>query len=430
MFFDHVKIHVQSGKGGNGAVSFRREKYVPDGGPDGGDGGRGGDVILKASSRKTSLIDFRFKHHFAAGHGENGKKRKCNGKKGEDLILELPPGTLVYDDETGRLICDLKDRDSEYLLLRGGIGGLGNVHFKNSIRQAPNFARAGGMNEELTLRLELKLLADVGLVGMPNAGKSSLLSVFSNAKPKIGNYAFTTLEPQLGIVESFDSAFVMADLPGLIEGAAEGAGLGHDFLRHTARCRLLLHVVDAAPPPGMPEPHEAYTLINQELADYDDGLGERRQLLLLNKADLLDDEGRRKVEEKFQEVKDPIFWVSAVTHEGIEDVKNKIFSILPSIPDLKQDEECEEDWRLYRFVDEEPFRIEKENGEVFVRGGWIESLVRSINFNDTESFHYFQRQIKDKGISRALSEAGVKEGQWIDIGGAEFQFVPGEDAEE
>ncbi|MCI6603679.1 MAG: GTPase ObgE [Clostridiales bacterium] len=426
MFFDHATITLRSGRGGDGAVSFRREKYVPDGGPDGGDGGDGGSIILRATERKTTLIDFRFKHHFSAENGENGRKRRQNGKKGADLILELPLGTLVYEQQDQRLICDLTEDGQEVRLLEGGRGGRGNVHFKNSVRQAPNFARAGGEGEELEVRLELKLIADVGLVGLPNAGKSSLLARFSNARPKIADYAFTTLEPQLGIVEAFEKSFVMADLPGLIEGAAEGAGLGHDFLRHTARCRLLLHVLDAAPAEGEPSPRAAYELIEKELRHYDEELGQRTRWLVLNKADLLEPEARASLEAEFKDLDRPIFWTSAASGEGLDELRNQIMEKLPEIPELIQKEEVDSDWRLYRFVEEERFRIERVDGEVQVRGKWIEGLVRSINFNDVESFHYFQRQIKEKGLNDALMAAGVKEGEWIDVAGAEFQFVPGD----
>lgn len=430
MFFDHVQIEIRSGKGGDGAVTFRREKYVPEGGPDGGDGGKGGDIVFRASSRKNSLIDFRFKKHYFAPNGENGQRRKQNGKQGENLIIELPPGTLVYDVESERLIVDMKEAGQEFTILRGGLGGRGNTHFKNSVRQAPNFARAGGLGETAVVRLELKLIADVGLLGLPNAGKSSLLSVMSAATPKIADYPFTTLEPQLGVVELEHESFVMADLPGLIEGAAEGAGLGHDFLRHTARCKLLLHVVDAAPQEGLPGPREAFDLISKEMSDYSAELAERFRIVVLNKADLLDEEGRKEVEARFADLSLPVYWTSTATHEGLDVLKKEIFRVLPALTERVSEETARDDWRLYRFEEEERFRIEWENGEAFVRGRWIESLVRSINFNDVESFHYFQRQIEAKGVNRALLDAGVKEGDWIDIGGAEFQFVPGRDKSE
>ena len=423
MFFDHVRLELKSGKGGDGAVSFRREKFIPDGGPDGGDGGKGGDVIFKVSGRRNSLIDYRFKHHFAAEDGQDGQGKKMFGRSGADLILELPPGTLIYDDEHDVLICDLKEEGQTFKILEGGKGGLGNVHFKSSRRQAPKFARAGGKAEELRVRLELKLIADVGLLGLPNAGKSSLLARMSRAKPKIADYAFTTLQPQLGVVDSYDQSFVLADLPGLIEGAAEGAGLGHDFLRHTARCRLLLHLVDASPLPGQPSAREAYDLIQAELADYGDGLDERPQILVLNKADLLAPDQRPEVEASFADLDLPKYWVSTVTGEGIEDLKRGIFSILPSLAAVEQAEVSSEEWQVYRYESKAPYEIFWEDGEAFVIGNWIEGLVQSTNFDNPESFHYFQKEIERKGLNAALSEAGVKDGDWVDIGGAEFQFL-------
>lgn len=430
MFFDHVRIEVRSGKGGDGAVSFRREKYIPDGGPDGGDGGKGGDVILKVSPRKNSLIDFRFKHHFAAEDGSNGQKKKMYGKAGKDLILELPQGTLVFDDETDQLIVDLAEEDQSFLLLPGGKGGLGNVHFKSSRRQAPKFARAGGASKSLMIRLELKVIADVGLLGMPNAGKSSLLARMSRAKPKIADYAFTTLQPQLGVVDKHDLSFVLADLPGLIEGAAEGSGLGHDFLRHTGRNRLLLHVVDAAPIDGNLTPREAYDLINKELSSYDEDLGKRPQILVFNKMDLLAEDQRAEIDQEFADVEDPKYWISTVTGEGIEDLKQAIFDILPSLPEAATIESDSEEWTLYKFEQQEPFYIDKADGEVLVYGDWIENITRSTNFDNPESFHYFQRELRRKGLNTALEEAGVKTGDWIDLAGLEFQYLGDEDEDE
>ncbi|MDO5033618.1 MAG: GTPase ObgE [Eubacteriales bacterium] len=423
MFFDHVTLELQSGKGGNGAVSFRREKYIPAGGPDGGDGGKGGDVIFQATQRRNSLIDYRFKHHFAAEDGQDGQKSKMYGRAGADLILEVPLGTLIYDDLQDVLICDLKEEGQTFKILEGGKGGLGNVHFKTSRRQAPKFARAGGAAEKLRVRLELKLIADVGLLGLPNAGKSSLLAKMSRAKPKIADYAFTTLEPQLGVVDSYDQSFVLADLPGLIEGASEGAGLGHDFLRHTARCRLLLHVVDASPLPGQPEPRAAYELIQEEVVNYGEQLADRPQLLVWNKADLLAAEQRPELEESFADLDLPKYWVSTVTGEGIEELKQAIYRILPSLPELEATVADPEEWQLYRYESHAPFEIDFVEGEAYVFGNWIEGLVQSTNFDNPESFHYFQKEIERKGLNAALSKAGVQDGDWVDIGGAEFQFL-------
>lgn len=429
MFFDLVRIEVQSGRGGDGAVSFRREKFVPKGGPDGGDGGKGGDVILRANEQKSSLLDFRFKHKFVAENGSNGMGAKKFGKAGQDLLIDLPCGTLVYDDETDELIVDMAEPGQEFLLLPGGKGGLGNVHFKTSRRQAPRFARAGGPGRTLQLRLELKLIADVGLLGLPNAGKSSLLARMSRAKPKIADYAFTTLEPQLGVVDKHDLSFVLADLPGLIEGAAEGRGLGHSFLRHVERCRLLLHVVDAAAEEGQPSPLEAYRSINEELSSFDQALIDRPQILVLNKMDLLTEEERDKVSAEFAGVVDRCYWISTVTGEGIEELKQAIFDLLPSLPEVEISAGAGEDWQLYRFEETEPFYIEEEDGQVYLYGDWIENLTNSTNFDDWESFHYFQKELRRKGVNRALKEVGVKDGEWIDINGVEFQFM-GEDEEE
>lgn len=425
MFFDHVTIFVASGKGGDGVVSFRREAFVPQGGPDGGDGGKGGDVVLRVSSRLNSLGYYRFKHHFKAADGEAGRGKKMSGKSGEDLVLEVPPGTLVYDDETDQLIADLTEEE-DFVLLPGGKGGLGNVHFKNSRRQAPRFARAGEDGKELTIRLELRLIADVGLLGRPNAGKSSLLAALSRAKPKIADYPFTTIQPQLGVVEQYDQSFVLADIPGLIEGAAEGVGLGHDFLRHVSRCRLLLHVVDVYPLDRELTPRQAYDQIQEELRLYGaGGLAEVPQILVLNKADLLANEVRAELARAFADVKDPKVWTSTVTHEGLDELKQVISQTLEDLPEPEKVEQ-DRDWHLYRFADDTPFTIRQEADHYEVTGAWISNLVRSTNFDDLESFHYFQRQIEDKALNRALLDAGAQSGDWVNVVGYEFQFYPDE----
>lgn len=423
MFFDHVEINLCSGKGGDGAVSFRREKYVPDGGPDGGDGGKGGDVIFRVSAQKNSLVDYRFKHDFVAENGQPGARRKMAGKAGENLILEVPAGTLVYSVMTNKLICDLTEDGEEFTILRGGKGGLGNVHFKSSTRQAPKFALPGAPAQKISVRLELRLIADVGLLGMPNAGKSSLLSRLSRAKPKIADYAFTTLQPHLGVVDAYNESFVLADLPGLIEGAAQGAGLGHDFLRHTARCRLLLHVIDVAPLSENLSPREAYDLINKELQDYDADLAERRQIIVFNKTDLLAEESRLEIEKSFADIDTDKLWVSAVSGEGLEELKERVITVLKELPALEREESLADDWQAYRFVEEaEPFRLEYEGDILKVSGKWIENLVSTTNFDEPEGFHYFQYQIKQKGLNEAMREAGVEDGDTVDIGGLEFEY--------
>lgn len=423
MFFDHVKIEVKAGDGGNGAVSFRREKYVPDGGPDGGDGGKGGNVILLATARKNSLVDYRFKHHFKAENGLPGGKRKKYGKQGEDLVLEFPVGTLVYDDEDGRFIVDLAEDGQRFVLLEGGAGGAGNRHYANSVRKAPNFAKAGELGRTLQLRLELKLLADVGLLGLPNAGKSSLLAALTRAKAKTGDYAFTTVDPQLGVAVYEHDSFVLADLPGLIEGAAEGAGLGHDFLRHMERCRLLLHVLDAS----IDDPAqivENYKMIRAELGRYKEALAERAEIICLNKLDLCTPEHLAAVKAALQpQTEDEIFVVSAATGSGLDELKRHCLQRLQELPLAVLEERRDEDYKIYRFEEEAPFTIRRDNEFFVVSGRWIEHLIRSINFNDPESLHYFQRQIKQKGLQEALKQAGIVEGQWVRIGESEFQYV-------
>ncbi len=421
MFFDQVIIEIKAGNGGDGAVSFRREKYVPEGGPDGGDGGRGGDVILRVNLQDNTLQKYRFKRDFKAESGENGGSQLRYGKSAGNLYLDVPIGTLVYNHETGELIADLTHENEELIVARGGQGGLGNNHFKTSVRQAPRFARAGAKGEEITLRLELKLIADVGLIGFPNVGKSTLLSIMTAAKPKIANYPFTTLIPQLGVVNYDDISFVLADMPGLIEGASEGVGLGHDFLRHIERTRMFLHVLD--PSVGETEDVlEQFELIEEELAKYQADLLERKRLVVINKIDIADPEVVAAVKAELIKRGFEVFEISAATRQNVDALTAKTAEYVSVLPPVKTFKSAQDKFTQYRFKPEKPFTIDFDGEFYVVSGEWIERVVRSINFSDNESLYYFQRLIRRKGLADALAEAGVEDGDWVRIGDMEFQW--------
>ncbi|NLL39533.1 MAG: GTPase ObgE [Clostridiales bacterium] len=421
MFVDKVAITVCAGKGGNGAVSFRREKYVPAGGPDGGDGGRGGNVVLVADENMSTLMDFRYKRKYIAENGMDGSGRQKTGRDGKDLIIKVPMGTIVRDKETGAVIKDISDKEP-FILARGGRGGRGNRHFATPVRQAPRFAKPGAPGQNREVVLELKLLADVGLVGFPNVGKSTLLSVVSKANPKIANYHFTTLFPNLGVVYVDEgSSFVMADIPGIIEGASEGAGLGYDFLRHIERCRLIIHVVDASGSEGR-DPVEDFNTINDELARYSEVLASRPQLVAANKTDILDNP---EVLEKFREYVQAqgyrLFEVSAVTQKGVRELIFAAAEELKKLPPIRvfEPEYVEPEIPLETADD---LKIEAEDGIFFIEGPWMERLLDRVNLSDSESRLYFDKVLRNAGVFERLEAMGIMDGDTVAIYNWEFIY--------
>lgn len=418
-FVDHVRITAKAGNGGNGSTSFHREKFVINGGPDGGDGGNGGDVLIYADPNMHTLLDFRFKSKYTAENGEDGKANRCSGRKGSDLLIKVPVGTVILDDPTDRVMADMDQPGETRLLLRGGKGGWGNQHFATPTRQAPNFAKPGIKTEIRTLRLELKTIADVGLIGYPNVGKSSILSVVTSARPKVGNYHFTTLTPNLGIVRRYGKDIVLADIPGLIEGAAEGAGLGHDFLRHVERTRLLLHVVDISGSEGR-DPADDLDQINSELEKYGD-LGSRPQIIVCNKMDL---PGAADNLKRIRALADgmgyPVFPVSAATHQGFDELLDETARQLENLPPVLhyQEEEIPEEKD-----DLDAFEVSMEDGVFIVSGAGMERLIDSVNFDDQESLNWFHRTLRRLGVIDALRNAGAGEGSTVRIGEMEFDFI-------
>lgn len=421
MFVDVAKILIEAGNGGNGLVSFHREKYVAAGGPDGGDGGSGGSVIFQADDNLATLMDFRYKKKYKAENGGDGKAGRGFGKKGEDIIIRVPCGTLVRNVKTGGVIADLTDNGQQFVAARGGNGGFGNVHFATPTRQVPRFAKPGQKGEALEVQLELKLLADVGLIGFPNVGKSTLLSKVSDARPKIANYHFTTLEPNLGVVRMGpEESFVIADIPGLIEGAHQGVGLGHEFLKHVERTRLLIHVVDVSGVEGR-NPVEDFDAINEELVKYSGRLGETRQLVAANKTDLqLNPELEHVFAEEMERRGYEVFRLSAATGQGIKELIQRAYQELQSIPKMPL---CEIEEIVNQPEEEEDFRIVRDGDLFIVEGSYIEYLINSINFEDNESLQYFQNTLKRKGIVEALEEAGIQEGDTVRMYELEFDFV-------
>lgn len=425
MFVDKAKIFIKAGSGGNGAIAFHREKYVAAGGPDGGDGGKGGNVIFHVDPGLSTLMDFRYKRKYAAKPGGDGAGNRCNGKKGEDIVINVPPGTIVRDSESGRVLADLSEAEHDVVLIKGGNGGWGNSHFATATRQTPNFAKNGQPGIEREVILELKLLADVGLVGFPNVGKSTLLSVTTKAAPKIANYHFTTLEPNLGVVELAEHmSFVLADIPGIIEGASEGVGLGHEFLRHIERTRLLIHVVDVSSIEGR-NPIEDFDIINEELSRYNMELEKRPQIVAANKTDIIQDE---EAYENFKtEIKRrgyTLFEISAATRAGVDELMKHVYSELQKLPPIQVYEpemDLEEETRTD--TTERGFDISMDGNVYVVSGSWIESVGGSVNFSDEESLQYFQRALKNHGVIDALEEAGIHEGDTVRIGDLEFDFV-------
>ena len=413
MFVDYTKIIIKSGDGGNGAVSFRREKYVASGGPDGGDGGKGGDIYFVVDPDSNTLINFRYNKKYKAENGQNGSGSRCYGKSGEDLYVKVPRGTVVRDVETGKLIADLSKEGQTELILPGGRGGKGNCHFATSTRQAPRFAQDGEKGLEKEVILELKLLADVGLIGFPSVGKSTILSRVTSARPKIAEYHFTTLEPNLGVVKTeFGDSFVIADIPGIIEGASEGIGLGLRFLRHIERTRVLLHVIDASSSEGR-NPVEDFKTINTELKKYSEKLSERKQIIVANKADVIQDEELYKELEKLaKENNMEIFKISAVTGEGLKELFAYVSKILKTLP--KEELEEAEEKKVYTLKEEaEGFDVRKEDGMYIVDGPAIQKIMSRANLEDNESLYYFQKSIRFLGVEDKLKEMGIKEGDTV-----------------
>lgn len=428
MFIDKAKIFVKSGDGGNGCVSFRREKYVPLGGPDGGDGGKGGSVIFEVDPGLTTLLDFKYKKKFVAEAGGKGEGSKCYGKDGDDLHVKVPMGTIIRDFESNKIIADLSHKDDVFVLAKGGKGGKGNCKFCTPTRQAPHFAEPGMPGEERWITLELKLLADVGLVGFPNVGKSTFLSTVTAAKPKIANYHFTTLKPNLGVVKAEGiNAFVMADIPGIIEGAAEGVGLGLDFLRHIERTRLLIHVVDISGIEGR-DAFEDFVKINEELKKYSVKLWDRPQIVVANKADMLyDEEVYEDFKKKVNELGfDKVYKMSAATKSGVDEIIKEAGRMLTEIPitDLEISEE-------ERFVQEEKrftYDVSVEDGEegnkvYVVYGSFVDRLLNSVNIHDADSLRYFHKVLRNKGVFDTIREMGIEDGDMVRLNDFEFEYV-------
>lgn len=423
MFTDYTKIIIKAGDGGNGAVSFRREKYVAAGGPDGGDGGKGGDVYFKVDKDKNTLIDFRYNKKFKAQNGENGSGNRCNGKYGEDIYIGVPIGTVVKNAKTGKVYADLSKENQVELVLQGGRGGKGNSHFATPTRQAPRFSQDGEKGEEVEIILELKLLADVGLLGFPNVGKSTFLSTVTDARPKIANYQFTTLEPNLGVVKSrFGESFVIADIPGIIEGASDGVGLGLKFLRHVERTRLLLHIIDVSGADGR-NPVEDYYVINKELKNYSEKLATRKQIIVASKIDAVAD-GNTNLEELEKLAKEkglPLFKISSVTGQGVDELLDYVSKELKNLP--KEELVEEEEKIVYTLEDKkDDFEVERTSNGFVLTGKAIERLIGRINIDDNESMYYFHKVLRNLGVDDKLKQMGIKEGDIVQIFDYEFEW--------
>lgn len=431
MFVDRAKITIKSGKGGDGAVTFRKEPFVPEGGPDGGDGGRGGDVIFVADRNMRTLMDFRFQRKYFAEDGQNGMKKKRFGKAGENLIIKVPMGTVVIDEDTGLVMKDLTEDGQQFVAAKGGKGGRGNVHFKNSVRQAPNFAEAGGVAKERNVILEMKLIADVGLVGFPNVGKSSLLSVATSAQPKIANYHFTTIDPNLGVVKIFDESFVMADIAGIIEGASKGQGLGFRFLRHIERSKVLIHVVDVSGCEGR-DPKEDFDKINNELEAYSARILRKPQIVAANKIDQLDD---LEEDEKYLEFKEyveskgyQVFPMSAPLNIGVKEVLAAALLELQKIEANPEEEDDEYEYFDFEAEDNDPnykdvyVGYDEEEGVYTIEGKQLSKIFRSTNFNDMGSLRYLYKYIEGKGAIEQLKELGLEEGDMIRIENYDMEY--------
>ena len=426
MFADRAKIFIKSGKGGDGHVSFRRELYVPNGGPDGGDGGKGGDVIFEVDDGLNTLVDFRHRTKYCAEPGENGKKKRCHGANGKDIVLRVPEGTVIKESETGKIVADMSGENRRQVILKGGRGGLGNQHFATATMQVPKYAQPGQPAQELWVNLELKVIADVGLLGFPNVGKSTFLSRVTNANPKIANYHFTTLAPNLGVVDLSDGeGFVLADIPGLIEGASLGAGLGHEFLRHIERTKMMIHVVDASGSEGR-DPIEDIYKINSELEKYNKELSERPQVIAANKTDLIfegDQDLVERIRAEFEPKGYKVFAISGVTGDGVQDLLwyvNNQLKTLDTKPVIFEQEFFPEDELL---VADLPYTVEKEEDGIFiVEGPKIEKMLGYTNLDSEKGFRFFQNFLKETGILDKLEEFGVQEGDTIRMYGLSFEY--------
>lgn len=422
MFTDYVKIYATAGKGGNGAISFRREKYVAAGGPDGGDGGKGGDVYFKVDKDANTLIEFRFKKKFKAENGQNGEGSHKYGKSGENLYIPVPIGTVIKDAKTEEVLADLSNKEQEVLILKGGRGGKGNSHFATSTRQAPRFAQDGEPGEEKELILELKLLADVGLIGFPNVGKSTFLSVVTSATPKIANYHFTTIEPNLGVVKSkYGDSFVIADIPGIIEGASNGIGLGLEFLRHIERTRLLLHFIDVSGAEGR-NPVDDYYKVNEELKKYSEKLSKRTQIIVANKIDSMTDNNLYLELEKVAKTKQQkIFKISGVTGEGVDELMNYVTKTLKELPKENLIDIIDKE-KVYTLEDDDSYTVTKENGVFIVKGKNVDRIMRKVNIGDYESLFYLHRKLEEIGLNKELKKQGIKNGDLVKIGEYEMEW--------
>ena len=422
MFVDKVEISIKAGNGGNGAVSFHREKYVNAGGPDGGDGGKGSDIVFAPDDGLSTLIDFRYKKKYIAPDGEAGGAKRCSGKSMEPTVIKVPRGTVIKDAHTGRILADISDEP--VVVARGGKGGKGNAHFATPTRQIPRFSKPGFPGEKFDVVLELKLLADVGLVGFPNVGKSSLISVVSAAKPTIANYHFTTITPVLGVVKRGEKSFVMADIPGLIEGASEGVGLGHEFLRHVERCRLIVHVVDVSGIEGR-DPKEDFDKINLELANFSEELAERPQIVAANKCDLATDEQIAEFEAFIKEKELPFFRISAATTEGTDALMDAVLAKLDTLPPVKRYEAVPLTAEELAAIDEQKrsFTVTKQDGVYIVDAEWLAPILSVVNMEDYESLQYFQRVLRSSGIIDELERQGIQEDDLVSIFDFEFNYV-------
>ena len=424
MFVDQARITVKAGDGGSGAVSFHREKYVAAGGPDGGDGGRGGNVVFVADTNVNSLLNFKYKKRYFAENGQPGGAKKCTGKNAPDLIVKVPKGTVIRDAETRRVLADISS-DEPVVIARGGKGGWGNCHFATATRQIPRFSKPGLPGEKFDVELELKLLADVGLVGFPNVGKSTLISVVSSARPEIANYHFTTLVPVLGVVRmGEEESFVMADIPGLIEGASEGVGLGHEFLRHVDRCRLILHIVDVSGLEGR-DPVEDFEAINRELERWNPELVQRPVIVAANKCDIADEEHKARFGAYIAEKGLPYFEISAATRQGVQPLMDAVAALLQTLPPIQayEPEPIPQEELLQR-AKRDKFTVRVEDGVYFVEGAWLLQVLGMVDPNDYESLQYFQRVLRDSGIIDKLEELGIQEGDTVSILNFDFEYIP------